>query len=309
MAALRKVEYGVPTEKCANTVRLGIEKGIFEEEGIDLSIRIVFGGPELVEAYNGGALAIGEMGSPPVINAIAAGGRFRIVGGGCRQKAHMFLAVRPDIDTYADLAGRRIGLLGLGSCPHWMLKRILGQEGLDPERDVEYVPLLDRYPRVMDLIADGTIDACLAAEPAISIGESRGVVRCWTAAYGERYLPRYQWDVRVAQADLIEHEPETVHAIQRGCRRSAHYAATHVDEWAAFGAGWFKTDEAAMRAAIARELPHYELDCRVDMGGLQHAVDLQARLGGIPGPMRAEDFVDARFLPAGGAPVSAGPNA
>ena len=33
--ALRTVQYGAPTDKCAVTVRLGIEKGIFEEEGLD----------------------------------------------------------------------------------------------------------------------------------------------------------------------------------------------------------------------------------------------------------------------------------
>lgn len=45
----------------------------------------MFGGPEISEAYNNGELEIGEMGSPPAINAIASGERFKIVGSGCRQ--------------------------------------------------------------------------------------------------------------------------------------------------------------------------------------------------------------------------------
>ena len=44
------VEYGVPTDKCALQLRLGIEKGFFADEGIDLAIRVVFGGPEIAAA-------------------------------------------------------------------------------------------------------------------------------------------------------------------------------------------------------------------------------------------------------------------
>ncbi|MDP6689095.1 MAG: hypothetical protein QF384_06335, partial [Alphaproteobacteria bacterium] len=76
MAALRKLEYGVPSGNDALTVRLGVEKGIFEAEGIDLSTRIVFGGPELAAAFSSGELAIGSIGSPSDLNAMAAGGNF-----------------------------------------------------------------------------------------------------------------------------------------------------------------------------------------------------------------------------------------
>ena len=72
MAKLIKVEYGVPTDKCAIAARLGVERGIFEDEGLDLSLSIVFGGPEIAEAYQSGALSIGEMGSPPAITARSA---------------------------------------------------------------------------------------------------------------------------------------------------------------------------------------------------------------------------------------------
>ena len=69
MSKLARIEYGAPTDKSADTVRLGVEKGIFEEEGLDLSVKVVFGGPEIAAAYDSGELRIGEMGSPPAINA------------------------------------------------------------------------------------------------------------------------------------------------------------------------------------------------------------------------------------------------
>ena len=48
--ATRKAVYGAPTDKCTITVRLGIEAGIFKEEGLDLSVRVIFGGPKIAAA-------------------------------------------------------------------------------------------------------------------------------------------------------------------------------------------------------------------------------------------------------------------
>ena len=46
------IEYGVPTDRCGLQLRLGIEKGFFRDEGIDLALRIVFGGPEIAAEFD-----------------------------------------------------------------------------------------------------------------------------------------------------------------------------------------------------------------------------------------------------------------
>jgi NitT/TauT family transport system substrate-binding protein len=297
MTGLRKIEYGAPTDKCAVTVRLGVEKGVFEEEGLDLSVKVVFGGPEIAAAYESGELQIGEMGSPPAINAIAAGKPFTIIASGCRQRANMFLGVRKGIDSFEDLKGKKLGLLGIGSCPDWIARKMLMKHGLEPDKDVTFVPLLSEYPRVIEIMEEGGIDACLVSEPNISIGEDRGILDYWAAGFDEPYLPDYQWIVRVARTDLIENDPELVATVLRGCRRSAHYAAQHVDEWVAFAARQYGTNERAARHAVERELPHYQLDCRIDEAGLQRSIDMQYDLGGIDRPMKVEELSDLRFQP------------
>ena len=294
--SLQKVEYGRPTDKCAISVELGIQKGLFEDEGLDLSVRTVFGGPQIATAYDSGDLEIGEMGSPPAINAIAEGKSFKVVGSGVRRKANMFFAVRKGIKSYEELKGKRIGMLGLGSCPDWIMRKILLREGVDPEL-VEFVPLLSEYPKVVDIVAEGRIDACIAIEPNISIGENRGILDYWVPAFDDPYLPKYQWIVHIARIDLIESNPDLVVRVLRGCRRAAHYAADHIDEWVDIAAELYGTNENVMRSAIDRELPHFHLDGRIDMEGMQKSVDLQFELGGIPTEMNADDFLDLRFQP------------
>ena len=58
----QSVSYGVPTDRCGLQLRLGIEKGFFREHGIDLSLRVVFGGPEIAAEFDSGRLKVGELG-------------------------------------------------------------------------------------------------------------------------------------------------------------------------------------------------------------------------------------------------------
>ena len=68
-----RLDYGVPTDKEGLQIRLGVERGFFRDEGIDLNLRIIFGGPEIAAAYDSGELMVGELGSPPGTTAIARG--------------------------------------------------------------------------------------------------------------------------------------------------------------------------------------------------------------------------------------------
>jgi NitT/TauT family transport system substrate-binding protein len=285
-----RLEYGVPTDKDAITVRMGIERGFFRDEGIDLSVRIVYGGPPLAAAYDSGQLTFGEIGSPPGVAAISRGLDFKIVGGGLRRKAQMYLCVRSDISGWDDLKGKRLGLLSRGSCPEWFMRAMLIARGFDPDAHVTYVGLLDQYARVVDVLREGRIDAFLAVEPAPSLAETEGLVRVWGAVYEEPTLPQYQWIIHVAKPQFVKQEPELARAVLRACRRSAHYAADHVEELVAFGVRHYRIPEPAMRRAVLRELPHLHLDGQIDVHGLDEIIKLQDRLGALKRPISAEDI-------------------
>jgi len=295
MTKLRKIKYGVPSGNDALTIRFGIAEGVFEAEELDLSMRVVFGGPEIAAAFDSGDVQIGSLGSPSGIPAMAAGKRFRIIASGCRQKPHMFLGVRKGIDTYEDLKGKRIGLLSIGSCPSWIVHKILTHHGLSAESDVILVPLLEDYPRIIEIMNDGKIDACLATEPNLSIGEDKGILDIWAAAYDARYLPRFQWIVRVANLDLIEQRPDLIKAVLRGCRLSAHHARDNMAAFSRFVAKYYGASERSAARAMQREVSLYQLNCQLDMPGLQNAVDMLYELGGLDQPRQATELADLRF--------------
>lgn len=292
------LEYGVPTDKEALQLRLGITRGFFQEEGIDLALKVVFGGPEIARAYDSGTLKIGEMGTPPAITAIARGLRFRIVASSVRRRAVQYLVASPAVADWDGLRGKTVAALSIGSCSYWFMREVLQRHGLDPDADVNIVGLGERYPQVVDLFRSGELAGAVLSEPNVSIGEASGVYRVMQALTDAAFCPDMQWSVVVAGVRAIATEPALLRAVLRACRRSYRYAADNPDEWIAFGADHFGIDRMTMSRSIAREMSGLHFDGEVDMAGLQQAIGLQQRLGAIEQLLRAEDIADLRFLPA-----------
>jgi ABC-type nitrate/sulfonate/bicarbonate transport system substrate-binding protein len=299
----RSLTYGVPTDRCGLQLRLGVEKGFFRDESIDLELRVVFGGPEIAAELDAGRLLVGELGTPPGLTAMANGARFKIVGSGVRRGAVLYFVARKQFASFADLKRARLGVLSKGSCSDWYMRELLRDRGLDPETDVTIVGLGQRYPQVVTLLSEGDLDGAIIAEPHVSTGEAAGYFDVWLGVSSCHFAPRMQWTIMVANNDLLLHEPDLIHRFLSACRRSYRYAAEHRAEWADFGARCFRIPRSTMMRSIERELPDLHFNCEVDMEGLAAAVALQQRLGSVPASLRMDDVIDPRFtadVPAAG---------
>ena len=290
------IEYGVPTDRCGLQLRLGIEKGFFRKEGIDLSVRIVFGGPEIAAEFDSGRLKIGELGTPPGLTALAKGARFRIVGSGVRRGAVQYFVAKPRLTAWKDLVGCNLGVLSRGSCSDWYLREVLAHHVIDSEADVTIVSLGTRYPRILDLLANGELDGAILSEPHVTMGEQSGLFNVWLGLNSLDYIPRMQWTIAVANNDFLAKEPNLVRALLRGCRSCYHYAADNRDEWAAFGAHHFGITQEVMAKSIGRELQDLHFDCEIDAKGIEAAIALQRKLGAVTQPIRLTDILATEFV-------------
>jgi ABC-type nitrate/sulfonate/bicarbonate transport system substrate-binding protein len=289
------VEYGVPTNRCGLQLRLGAERGYFRKEGIDLSLRVVFGGPEIAAEFDSGRLWIGEIGTPPALTALVNGARFKIVGSGVRRGAVQYFVAHPRFRTWRDLVNVRLGVLSRGSCSDWYVREVLMHHGIDPVADVTILGLGTRYPEVLELLAQNELDGAVLSEPHVTIGEQAGLFKVWLGMNRLDFVPRMQWTVAVANADLLASEPNLIAAVLRGCRRSYRYAADNRDEWADFGAHYFAIPRKTMMKSIEREFDDLHFDCAIDFEGLGAAVELQRKLGAVTKQLRLVDIVDSRF--------------
>ena len=295
---MRAVQYGIPTDKEAIQLRLGIARGFFRDQGLDLSLRVVFGGPEIAATYDSGELQIGELGSPPATTALSRGARFRIVGSSIRRRALQYFVAHPSIQDWKDLRGATVAALSLGSCSYWFMREVLSRHGLDPDRDVNVVGLGSRYPQVTQLFESNEVQAAVLSEPNVAMGEDVGVFRIMQSLTDPAYCPTMQWSVIVANQKTIADDPGLVRAVLRGCVNSYRYAVANPDELARFGGDYFGIPATTMAKSIAREASNLHTECEVDLDGLRQAIDLQMRLGAFNARPRVEAMVDLRFLPS-----------
>lgn len=266
----------------------GNASGFFERRGVRPEIEIFHGGPELLRAVAEERIHVGEIGLPPFIKAFSQGLPARIIGSTFIQRLDHFLAATPQIRTVADLKGRRIGILSAGSCDDYFLRRLLRQHGVDPDAEVEMVPLGPAYGDP-DCFATGRIDAGFLVEPSLSLAESMGYCRVLLRV-GD-YFPRYQWGGIFASERFIRDHHPVLEGLLDGYRQAVRAMAARPDDCIELGGRLFQVAPVVFRYALRRHLTDPELDARIDLQGLENCIRIQRELGAIAGDVAATAMV------------------
>jgi len=274
---MQKVVWGAPSFWIERfPLYWGIDQGYFAKQGIDLEIWYSYGGPELARAVNGGTIHIGEMGLPPFVTAYRQGMAARIIGSSVIQQLDHYLAARPDIDSVDGLAGGRIGILSAGSCDEYFIRKMLIAHDIDPDGDVELVPLGKDYGK-LDLFVDKRVDAAFVVEPQLAHGEEDGLVRVIDRVAD--YYPRYQWGIILASDAWLQHQADLLARLMHGFRRACRSIKDRPGQTNGLGSRVFGVTPEVFEHALLRDLPRWEIDARLDIAGLQSALKVQQTMG------------------------------
>ncbi|MFI0848976.1 ABC transporter substrate-binding protein [Mesorhizobium sp. IMUNJ 23232] len=128
------------------------------------------------------------------------------------------------IRSLTDLRGKKVGVYALNDHPHLLTILMVAYVGLDPKRDIEWVPSTGTSPT--DLFIDGKIDAFLAGEPtqqrlrARKIGHTiynNGVDRPWS---------HYFCCMIAGSADYVEKYPIATKHVLRAILKGADLCAS-----------------------------------------------------------------------------------
>lgn len=155
---------------------VAIEKGFFEEEGIDLTVDVGYGADKSMTALLSGNADIALCGTEAVLY-IHAEERKDVprVFAQLTQRAGNFLVGReaePDF-SWEDVKGKTIIGGREGGMPEIILEYILNQNGIVPGEDVEIITNLD-LSATASAFASGTGDYSAEFEPGASTLENEG---------------------------------------------------------------------------------------------------------------------------------------
>jgi ABC-type nitrate/sulfonate/bicarbonate transport system substrate-binding protein len=288
--------YGIPTDKEAVQIRLGVSKGFFEEEGINLELKVIFGGPEIARAYDDGSIVIGEIGSPPAIVALQKKYRFKIVASSIRQRALQYFVTNPGINSWDQLRGKTMATLSIGSCSYWFMRQVLLSRGLNPDRDVKIIGLGKDYPKVVNMFLSKKITGAILSEPNVSIGEAAGAFVIKEKLASAEFSPLMQWSIIVANNKFSSSSPDVVLAILRGIFRSYQYCINNPEEFVEYSADYLGVCRHAISNAVEREKSGLCSNGILSKAALQEAINLQYRLGAIKYKPKIDELVDFSYL-------------
>ncbi|BCW68151.1 sulfonate ABC transporter substrate-binding protein [Arthrobacter sp. NicSoilB4] len=148
---------------------VGVNQGLVAKNlgGTKLSTQVFNAGPAAIEALNAGAIDATYIGPNPAINSYvkSKGESISIIAGAASGGAQ--LVVKPEINTPADLKGKKLATPQLGGTQDVALRAWLGKQGYktntDGSGDVAINPT--ENAQTLKLFQDGKLDGAWLPEP------------------------------------------------------------------------------------------------------------------------------------------------
>jgi NitT/TauT family transport system substrate-binding protein len=228
-ADLKKVRLGVATTFLGITypwLMMPQALGYWKEEGYDVEVLPIGGSLQVVQQMVGGGVDIGQINSSVIIQANATNGiplRAFMTNGVIDWS--ITVPSESEIKTIADLKGKKIGVFNLASGGIPFLNSYLSKSGLNPESDVQLIPVGLGAPAVQALKSK-QVDALMFWATANAGFENAGL--------SLRYIRDPDWltlpDFSMTALDkTIKQDPKMIEAIARGSAKATVFVMANPD--------------------------------------------------------------------------------
>ena len=211
-----RIRIAVHTQVMGAPDVIAIRQGYFKQEGLDVEWRRFALGKEGRDAMIAGALDINSTAPTPFLIGLDKGIPFTAIAVNsyfCGTN-HVVVRKESDINTPAQLKGKKIGLPKGTITEYVLLSRMLPAYGLKTG-DYEVASIPDAKDRMPSLIAKA-IDAATLADPFVAAGENEGLIR----SIGDFCKYDSMPFMLTATQKIVKDNPDAVVAYLRGWLRA-----------------------------------------------------------------------------------------
>jgi ABC-type nitrate/sulfonate/bicarbonate transport system substrate-binding protein len=270
----------------------------------DLTVRKVLipgGGDKMIEALKDGTVDITHVATAFLISADLAGSDAVAVAAEFNNPIYSLVA-RPEIESFADLKGRIVGLADEAGTVAYATRQLLRRRGV---ADSDYwVNIVSGTPARIECLKRGRCDAVPLGQPQDFVAKNMGF---HLLGRTNEAVPAFLYTVTAAQRTWAEVHQEALVRYVRALAAAFEWIRdpTNRDSAAHLLAEASGSGEEAARATLALYL---EPDRKVlpkrgeiDLAGMRRVTMFMAESGLIAQPLPSpERFVDLRFLRTAG---------
>lgn len=291
------IKYALPTPEAEFLpLYAGRDKGIFRRENLDFDVYTLSTGDKMSVALISGSVDIASYTPDPFIRAMEKGAPIKFFMGHSNVPVYS-LVVRGDINNYADLKGKRIGVSNLKASDAYIIRKMMTAKGLQ-ERDYVMIQAGSSSERAAALRA-GSISGTLIIPPFDQRVVDEGYKRLDVTS---NVIERYTWLSHTVKEDWARANRPTMLAFIRGWVRATRWVYDPANKNESI-----KLLERELKLEDRYARPLYEMyfeskniilakDGAIDMAGLQAVIDAMAEQGDLKPPLPKPDrYMDLSY--------------
>jgi NitT/TauT family transport system substrate-binding protein len=265
-----KVKVGVLPISNVAPLYLGMKKGFFRDEGLQIEPAPAQSGNEIVTAMVSGDLQFGFLGYVPATSGRAQGLPLKLIanadnGAETANKEWTQLMVSKDspIRDVKDLAGKTIAVNALKGVGEVVIKAALDKRGVNPNS----IKLLEvPFPEMPAALERGRVDVIWAPEPFLTsvLGQGAREIEAPLTTLGKRF-PNGTY---ATTEQYLGDSEDKVERFARAMNKSSEYATAHPEEARAT-----IPDFTKIPADVAERIRLPLWPTEIDRGQLQQLID------------------------------------
>jgi NitT/TauT family transport system substrate-binding protein len=206
---------------------VALEKGFFEEEGLNVELTTTAGGDKTMTALLSDSIDVALVGSETSIYVYAQGSNDPVINfAALTQTDGTFLVSREKIDNFSWEQLKGATFLGQrkGGMPQMVGEFVLKKHGIDPHQDLDLIQNVD-FANIAPAFASGTGEFVQLFEPTASVFEQEGKGYI-VASFGEESgnLP---YTTFMTKESTIKDKKETVEKFTKAIYKAQQWVDTH----------------------------------------------------------------------------------
>lgn len=277
--------FGVP-------LYIAVEKGFFEEQGLDAKLQEFPTGVEGTEAVVTGQADMTTVAGFPVASLAAQGAPVKVIGANATSNDWWGIAATKDIQEPEDLYGKKIAFQSNSTANYWF-DRFVEQHDLDADR-IEVVDA--KFAQLVALFAKGDVDAIIHFEPNVTqaVGSRDGAHVAWVGGDdGLNPLIGY-----VVAGSAISEDEDTGVKVLKALQAAADWMNENPDEVAELAMAKTGISDAAQVAEIMDKIEFRVGFDDESLAQLQQIADYMLDKGLIEEPVDAAGYAEPDWAAA-----------